>query len=734
MGDYRSFHRSFAGGEVTREFFGQIADRGFQTGLSLCRNFMVMPHGPIANRPGTRFVREVKHSGRATRVIPFYFSFDQTLCLEFGHLYFRFHTLGQTVLQGAPSAWATSTAYAVGDMATNGGTTYYCTTAHTSDAASFATDAANWYAMPGGLYEVPHPYTEAQLADVQFVQSGDVITFVHPEHPPRELRRYGATNWVLETILFQPILSPPNSLTGAATAGDTPGTPFDTLYVVTALTATSDESLQSASVTVSNNLYDDGAYNTLSWDAAVGAERYNVYKRSAGLYGYIGQTDAVTFRDENIAPDPGRTPPIDITVFDSADNYPRAVGYFDQRRGFASTFNQPQNIWLSKSGTESNFNFSIPNQDADSLQFKIAARGGDQILHMVPMNDLILTTAAGIWRVSGGVTDLLLPDTFNARQQVNIGSSKVDPVLAGSMIYVAANGGHVREFGYSGQSEGYRSGDLSIRAPHLFDDKDIVRLSFSLTPWPIVWAVSTSGNLLGFTYVPEQQIGAWHQHETLGDFEDIATVVENRQSVNYLVVKRTIDGIDVRYIEYLEPLLTRQFSSPEEQYFVDCGATYRPESPTDTVTGLSWLEGETVSILADGSVCPPQVVTGGEVSLPVEASVIHVGLPYAADAETLPLVFEVPGYAQGMSKNVNQVFLSVYRSSGIFVGPSFDDLTQYKQRTIEPLGSPPELKSETIDVVIQPQWDSEGTVCIRQAEPLALTILSMALDVALGGG
>jgi hypothetical protein len=29
-----------------------------------------------------------------------------------------------------------------------------------------------------------------------------------------------------------------------------------------------------------------------------------------------------------------------------------------------------------------------------------------------------------------------------------------------------------------------------------------------------VWCVSSSGKLLGITYVPEQQVGPWHQHDT----------------------------------------------------------------------------------------------------------------------------------------------------------------------------------------------------------------------------
>jgi hypothetical protein len=82
---------------------------------------------------------------------------------------------------------------------------------------------------------------------------------------------------------------------------------------------------------------------------------------------------------------------------------------------------------------------------------------------------------------------------------------------------------------------------------------------------------------------------------------------------------------------------------------------------------------------------------------------------------------------------VNKAWLRVYRSSGIFVGPSFDRLTEAKQRTTEPYGSPPALKSEEIPIVITPSWTDNGQVCVRQSDPLPLTIVSMSLEVSIGG-
>ena len=123
-------------------------DVKFQTGLATCRNFEVLPHGPVRNRAGFAFVRAAKITNRQARLIPFTFSTTQTMVLEFGHLYVRFHTMGATL-----------------------------------------------ESSPGVPYEVATPYAEHQLFSLKFVQSADVLTIVHPDHAPAELRRLGALSW-----------------------------------------------------------------------------------------------------------------------------------------------------------------------------------------------------------------------------------------------------------------------------------------------------------------------------------------------------------------------------------------------------------------------------------------------------------------------------------------------------------------------------------------------------------
>ena len=682
MPSVKTLQKSFAGGEVSPEMFGRIDDVKYQSGAAKIRNFITKPQGPAANRPGLQFVREVKDSTKRVRLIPFTYSTTQTMVIEMGAGYFRFHTQGSTVMNGS---------------------------------------------VP---YELANTYAEADLFDIHYVQSADVLTLVHPNYPPKEMRRLGTTNWTLADISFAPTVSAPTGVTAVASGHTT--AKYDYKYVVTTIAADEvTESSQSSEASCSGNLYETGGIVTISWSAASGASRYYVYKLSGGIYGYIGNTTSTSIVDDNISPDQSRTPPTYETVFNSSTNYPAAVSYFEQRRCFAGTITKPQNIWMTKSGTESNMSYSLPIRDDDRISFRVAAREANTIRHIVPLTQLLLLTSAAEWRVTSINSDAITPSTISVRPQSYIGASNVQPVIINNtLIYVAARGGHVRECAYNWQANGFISGDLSLRSAHLFDNLDVIDMAYSKAPYPIIWFVSNNGKLLGLTYIPEQQIGAWHQHDTDGLFESCAVVAEGNEDFLYVVVNRTIDGVANRYVERLA---SRQFGDQKDAFFVDSGLTYSGV-PADEISGLDHLEGKTVNILADGAVHPQRVVTGGKVTLDVNASKVHVGLPITADLKTLPLAMQIDNsFGQGRYKNINKAWLRVFESSGIFIGPDESHLVEAKQRTTEPYGSAPALKSEEIPILVTPSWGDSGSVFIRQSDPLPLTLVALTLEVAVGG-
>jgi hypothetical protein len=686
MPNVRVLRQSFSGGELSPRLFGRLDFASFQSGLETCKNFIALPHGSAMNRPGLRFVNETKTSEYKTRLIPFTFSTTQAFAIEMGRFYFRFHALGGTL---------------------------------------------NLLPLSSDAYQVVTPYTEDELFDVHFVQSGDVITLTHPNHPPKELRRLGNTNWTLTNIAFSPTSTAPASCTVTATSpGGGPNK--DYTYKITALNDRGlEESLASpVSNTVSNNLTLTGNYNTVTWPAVTGATMYNVYKSASGAYGFIGQTAALTLVDDNIMADMTRTLPILDNPFNSADHYPTAVGYYEQRRYFAGTETDPMNVWATQSGSETNLAYSVPSQDSDALRFRIMANRSDIVRHLINLQDLIVLTAANEWRVASSGNGPLTPSTINIKSQSQVGASNVQPkVIDNYLLYEAAQGGHIREFTYDWQSNGFRSGDISLLASHLFDGYTIKDMAYSRAPWQILWCVSTSGKLLGLSYVPEQKIAAWHQHETDGQFESCCTINENGADVLYVIVKRTIDGVQKRYVEYLD---LRDAATLADSFFVDCGLTYSGTATT-TISGLDHLEGKTVSVLGDGAVLSQKTVVAGEITLEVAVSKAQVGLPITADLKTLPTYFQDETLGQSRIKNVNKVWVRIAESGPFSAGPDESHLTPIKLRTFETYGSPIELKTGEFDLVVQSNWNQSGQVLIRQDDPLPLEVVYVAAEVAIGG-
>ncbi len=820
MPNTRTFNRAFSGGEISPEMFGRIDDAKYQQGAARMRNFIAKPQGPAENRPGFAYVNEVKDSTKSVRLLSFTFNTTQTMVIELGDQYMRFHTQGSTLQYADGAAWSGSTAYDVGDIAKVGGVNYYCTADNTNNTPP---NASYWYALPTDYtYEIPSPYLEAELFDVHYVQSADVMTLVHPNHAPKELRRLGASQWQVTNIDFGSPIGRPGGVSVARYIPSSESVNSDTYethrYCVTAIAANLvDESAKSNTASRTNNIFVSGAKNTISWNSVTNAVRYRVYKDVGGIFGFIGETTGNSIEDVNISPDFSRTPPIYENDFVGTGNYPGAVSYFEQRRVFAGTNNAPQSIWMTKSGTESNMSYGLPIRDDDRIEFRVAAREANTIRHIVPLTQLLLMTGSAEWRVQSVNSDAITPTSISVKPQSYVGASNAQPVIVNnSMVYAASRGGHIRELGYNWQANGFITGDLSLRASHLFDNYRIIDMALAKAPTPIVWMVNTQGRLLGLTYVPEQTVGAWHWHDTDGKFESVATVSEGDDDVVYCVIKRTIGGVEKRYIERMG---TRLFKTQRDSFFVDAGATYNgintntarnvtvngasyskgdtltattnynlfnaPPSLSDigdaiilvdgdqyyrctiistvsatqanvqidrdipanlqntattgfevarnTISGLNWLEGKTVSILENGAVHPQRVVTGGSITLDRASSVVHVGLEYNSDVQTLPLALQTEAFGQGRVKNLNHAWLRVLESSGIFAGPNDQNLVEAKQRTTEPYGTPPNLKTQDVKIMLTPTWADNGQIFIRQTDPLPLTVIGVTLEVSIGG-
>jgi hypothetical protein len=347
--------------------------------------------------------------------------------------------------------------------------------------------------------------------------------------------------------------------------------------------------------------------------------------------------------------------------------------------------------------------------------------------------DLIVLTASTEWRIYTPTGDALTPTTISIKAQSQNGASNVQPaVVNNSAIYAAATGGHIRELAYQWQLEAYQSADVCLLATHLFNGHTIVEMAFSRSPYPVVWAVNDQGKLLGMTYVPDQDVRAWHQHVSVnGFYESICVIQENGFDVLYAVVRRLIEGVTTRYVEAFD---SRQYNGVlANAFFVDCGATFNGTGPVTTLSGLTWLAGQTVSALLDGkAVTGLSVSSTGGVTLPFAATVVQIGLPITAVMQTLPVA--VAGDAslgQGRIKNVNKVWARCVDFCGCQVGPSLSSLVPVPPLAVDGNGNPA-LANGEFRVNIMPQFSPDAGVVISQGLPLPITVCDVSLEVAIG--
>lgn len=496
-------------------------------------------------------------------------------------------------------------------------------------------------------------------------------------------------------------------------------------YVVTAVGSDGRESARSAVVTITNNLTTLGASNLVTWAAVDGATIYRVYKLQDNQYGWIGDAETTSFKDEQIAPEYGLAPPrFDLTLNSGPGNYPRAVTHFEGRRGFGGTDIDTQGAWLTRSNTESDLSYHLPVQDDDRISQRIKSLTACTIHHMVPLGQLVVLTDTTEFRISPLSGGAITPSSFAARPQSYVGASTAQPVvLHNRLIFAAAQGGHLFQMAWSESGAGYLSEDLCERAAHLFDGYGIVQVAAQRSPWPMVWAVSSDGRLLGVTFVPGQEVLAWHWHDTDGAVESVSVGRDGGQEFVYLVVRRTINGATKRYIERMR---SPSETTLADSWFVDCGLRYTG-APVSTISGLGHLEEKVVAVFADGRMQAQKKVVGGQITLDAAASQVLVGLPIVAEWQTRPAMFAVEAYGEGRPKSVTKVFMRVQASAAFDVGPSLDSMSRPHQI------ADGEVYSGIVDVLVPSEWTWGGQVFVRQADPLPLSIVSFSAEMAVGG-
>lgn len=347
---------------------------------------------------------------------------------------------------------------------------------------------------------------------------------------------------------------------------------------------------------------------------------------------------------------------------------------------------------------------------------------------------LLIGTVGGEWMLRpSSQSQALTPTNVTAKRSTAFGSANVQAVRAGrASIYVQRAGRKVRELAYVYEVDGFRSPDMTVLSEHI-SEGGLIYSDYQQEPWSIIWFVREDGQLIGMTYERDQDVIGWHRHILGGTFNGGDSVVESVACIptpdgtadeTWLIVKRDIDGTTRRFIEYI----TTKFNATTttNAFFVDCGLTY-DSTPATTITGLDHLEGETVSILADGANHPDRTVSGGSITLNRLASVVHVGFSYDSNVQTLNIeAGAADGTSQGKTKRIHRVSIRLHKTLGLKFGPNADSLDAMTFRTSsDHTNSPPALFTGDKSINWNGYYETEGSMYFRQDQPLPFTLLGL---------
>jgi len=761
----RQTQTALSGGELDPALHSHSDLAKFQTGVALADNWHVIAQGGMKTRSGTAFVGETPNqSAGPVRLVEFEFNVDQTYVLVLHDLKAAFVRdtsgsagyileTGQNVISVTLTnpcvVEQTGHLYANGDMIYLeglGGTTELNgryvfaanVTANTYELVGI--DATGYTPFTTGgtgarVYQVTTAWSEDDIFGLKFEQSADVLTVCHPDYAPQNISRVAETNWTVTAVNFGTSVAIPTGV-GSATQGTASGSNNKTYrYIVTAVDDNDDESTASASTTITMNAQNTTWGARITWTDPGGIPYWNVYKElsyGSQVYGWIGEAVNNAFDDFNLGPDMAITPPLSNNPFGGADDYPGAIAYHQERRGYGGSNNNPTTFWLSKTALYENMRYSRPLRDDDSFNKTLNARRLNRIEHMLSHKELLLFTSGGEF-VANAAGEVLTPSDVSFKKEGGRGSGPLAPQVVGeSVLYIQARGTRVRDLNFQWEDQGYSGDDLTILARHLFEGKSLVDWCYQEEPYSLGWVARSDGTLLCLTYLREHRVFGWTQCHLAdaGKVKSLAAIPEGTRDAVYLVAERVVNSVTKLFIERMaDPVV----ADLEDYVGLDCSLEY-DGAATDSITGMWHLESETVWVLVNGAVYRDLVVTDGTVTLPPGTACTRaiIGLQYNCDIQTLEVSAQ-GRTVQGRKKSVAVVTLRVKDAKGLQAGRDAETLHEFPERTPAMGYGMVPLSSGTQQFAVEPSWTETGQVYIRQENPVPSTILAITPELAING-
>ena len=570
------------------------------------------------------------------------------------------------------------------------------------------------------------PYTLAQVKQIDYIQSADTALIFHPDVQSQELSRTSDIAWSIGGITFvnQPQYdfndtdspAPTSavqritfgnyregdrykvSLEGVlsdeiAFAGDDATNSDNIRVAMTDMINTAGEGTITVANTTSPNVFSV----TLSGGSAKDWDLLTVVPTNtadAQFQGLVTELTAGVSRAED--------------VWSTARGWPSVATFHEARLWLGGTNFRPATIW----GSKVNFFFDFKAgkaRDDEGIDVTLDTDQVNAVTALFSNRTLQVFTSGGEFSVG---TSPITPANIAVLPQTNYGTKRVRPVTVdGLTLFIQRTGKSIRNFFFSDDSKSYDSASVSVLASHLVANPTAMAVSrgTSEVDANYVYIVNDDGTMVVYNSMISEDVQGFTRWVTDGLQQSIAVV----DDLLYTYTKRTINGADVYFLECEDPALT-----------TDASAT---ASSTNTLTGLAHLNGATIDVIADGAYMGEFVVSGGEVIINRQATLITGGLNFTPIIESMPLNIPLQnGPNAALPKRIVRAGIELFESNGALVnGQRIADKTMGVD-----VFSSPSPKTGLESMFLQ-GWSVEATLTITQDEPVPLTVLAAYLEVSV---
>jgi hypothetical protein len=724
---------NFTTGELDPKLRARIDLQQYYNGLQTATNISIQPQGGFTRRDGSKYITSLPAgAANGVKMVPFEFSVDDSYMLIF---------VDQRMYVFKDGALIT---------AINGGANDYLTVTKV---------------------------TAARLELLNFTQAADTLILVHPLMEPQKIVR-GATDadWTISDLAldFVPkfaysiaFVNPQDDLdpdvesgnitftsgytavTGTAQAGAATTITlaagasavddfYNNLYIVTTGGTGSGQTRLITDYVGSTKVATVDTAWTVTPDATTTYSIQSVSSLMVNQYVNIspqGRVRIVEYVDANTVKGIAEVPLFDDTAiaegnweveygyedtWSASRGWPRSAVFHEGRLFFGGSSSRPSTLWGSRVSDFFNFDPGELLDDA-ALEATLDTGKFNAITNLYSGRNLQVFTTGGEFYIPQSLGDPITPSTLAVKEQTSNGSRPGIPVVNvdGATVFIQRQGKAIAEFLFSDAVAGYVSNKISLLASHLLRSPSdmAVRKATSTDEGDRLFIVnSDDGSLACFTLLRSEQVVAPAEWTTSGEYLAIGVDISDI----YTVVKRTINSATVYYVEIFDKDVT-----------LDCAKSATVGSSTASVTGLSFLEGETVKVIRDGIVEDDKTVASGTITFTIAAEEDYqVGLNFTPEAKTMPVEPRLQsGSLRGFKKRILEVNAELFETKALTINGQKVEFRQFGTNNLNiPIQSFTGLKRAGPLL----GFDQEGSITITQIVPLPMNVLALDYKVSVG--